>query len=324
MRAAYIESLGGADQIRFGQLPEPEVGPADVLVRVEAVAVDPVDLLIRSGTFRTPLTFPFVLGRDLVGTVVASGREASAFRPGERVWSNSMGHGGRQGAFAERVAVPADRLYPLPGGADPVQAVAVFHPAATAHIALEACANLTAGESLFVNGGAGNVGRCLITFGAELGARVLAGVRASESIEICREAGASKVLDTTSVDLYPALAEVVPDGLDVHVDTSRSSRLADAVGSVGVGGRILIIVAAREASPVEPGFYTRDIRILGFVISRATKAELAQAAGWINRRLATGALALPVAAILPLSRTRRAHEMLADGVRGRIVLRPDG
>jgi NADPH:quinone reductase-like Zn-dependent oxidoreductase len=98
------------------------------------VAVNPVDTYVRTGRSRTPVAFPFVVGRDLVGTVAAVGSEAVPFRVGDRVWCNSLGHEGRQGSFAELAVVPADRLYPLPQGVDPGLAVAVAHPAGTAYL----------------------------------------------------------------------------------------------------------------------------------------------------------------------------------------------
>ena len=136
MRAAYITELGPPEAIRLGDLPVPEIGPTDVLAEVDTVTVNPVDTLVRSGGYQTPTPFPFVVGRDLVGTVAAVGAGVTGFAAGDRVWCNSLGHGGRQGSFAEYAAVPAERLYRLPDGADPVAAVASFHPAATAYLAL--------------------------------------------------------------------------------------------------------------------------------------------------------------------------------------------
>ncbi len=123
MRAAYITELGPADAIRVGELPVPAIGPTDVLVRVEVVAVDPVDTMVRSGAYPTPTPFPFVVGRDLVGTVAVAPPGAAGFAPGDRVWCNSLGHGGRQGSFAGYAPVPAERLYHLPAAVDPVAEV---------------------------------------------------------------------------------------------------------------------------------------------------------------------------------------------------------
>lgn len=152
MLAAYITELGSADAIRVGRLPVPQPGPTDVLVHAQAVAVNAVDTFVRSGTYRTPTPFPFVLGRDLVGTVAAVGPGAAPFRVGQAVWCNSLGHGGRQGACAEYAVVPADRLYALPPGVDPVAAVAAVHPAATAYLGLFIHAHLRPGETVFVGG----------------------------------------------------------------------------------------------------------------------------------------------------------------------------
>src|SRR5581483_10985689 len=110
--------------MRVGELPVPAAGACDVLVKVNAVAVNQVDTYIRSGRYPVPMPSPFVVGRDLVGTVAAA-RPESGFAPGQQVWCNSLGHGGRQGSFSEYAVVPAERLYPLPE-ADPVTAVAAF------------------------------------------------------------------------------------------------------------------------------------------------------------------------------------------------------
>jgi NADPH:quinone reductase-like Zn-dependent oxidoreductase len=194
MRAAYITELGPAEAIRVGALAVPDPGPTDVLVQVEVVAVDPVDTLVRSGAYATPTPFPFVVGRDLVGTVAAAGPGAAGFAPRDRVWCNSLGHGGRQGSFAEYAVVPADRLYHLPAGADPVTAVAALHPAATAHLALFRHGGLRPGEIVYVGGGAGNVGSALTRLAGLGGARVLAGAR-PEDAGWCRSAGAAELVD---------------------------------------------------------------------------------------------------------------------------------
>ena len=100
MRAAVIHRLGPAESILLEELPVPQPAAHEVLVRVIATTVNPVDTFVRSGAFRTPITFPFVVGRDVVGTVEALGSEVSRFSVGDLVWSNSLGHGGRQGAAA--------------------------------------------------------------------------------------------------------------------------------------------------------------------------------------------------------------------------------
>src|SRR5690606_23447447 len=110
MPAAYITAYGGPEVIQVGRLPVPVPGPTDVLVHTELSAVNHVDTFVRSGSCATLTPFPFVIGRDLVGTVAATGPGVDGFTVGDRVWCNSLGHGGRQGSFAEYAVVAADRL----------------------------------------------------------------------------------------------------------------------------------------------------------------------------------------------------------------------
>ena len=170
MRAAYITAHGPAEAITVGELPVPPVGPADVLVAVRVVAVDPVDTFVRSGEYATPVPFPFVIGRDLAGEVVAVGAGLPSFTPGDRVWCNSLGHEGRQGSFAEYAAVPAGRLYRVPDGVSLEGAVAVAHPAATAYLAWFAHGMLRLGETVYIGGAAGNVGSAAVTMAHAAGA----------------------------------------------------------------------------------------------------------------------------------------------------------
>src|SRR4051794_21558873 len=101
MRAAYIEQTGPPEVIRVGELPRPEPGPGQLLVRVHAVALNPIDLYIRSGLITAPLSFPYVIGCDLAGTVERSGPNCARFRAGDRVWGTNQGLLGRQGVASE-------------------------------------------------------------------------------------------------------------------------------------------------------------------------------------------------------------------------------
>jgi NADPH:quinone reductase-like Zn-dependent oxidoreductase len=321
MRAAYITELGPAEAIRVGDLPVPVPGPTDVLVRVEVVVVNPVDILVRSGGYSTPTPFPFVVGRDLVGTAAEVGAGTVGFAAGDRVWCNSLGHGGRQGSFAEYAVVPAERLYRLPAAADPVAAVALFHPAATAYLALFRRGELRPTETVYVGGAAGNVGTAMTALASSGGARVLAGARA-EDAEWCRAAGADEVVDYRDPDLRGRLAALAPAGIDLYVDTSGHLDLPAAIDLLADGGRVLLIAGGGQRLTLPAGpLYTHDRRIVGFVISRAGVGELAEAAAVLNGRLAAGDLPVRVRAVWPLERTAEAHQAVEQGLRGRTVLR---
>lgn len=325
MTAAHLTRLGPPDVITIGDLPVPQVGSTEVLVEVEAVAVNRVDALIRAGTYPTATPFPFVVGRDLVGTVRLTGPAVEGFWPGDRVWCNSLGHAGRQGSFAEYAAVPQERLYHLPDGVDPTLAVAVAHPAATAYLAWFVHAGLRPGQTVHVGGAAGNVGTAAVQMAARAGARVLASARPADH-ERCRRAGAELVVDYHAPDLDQQLLDAAPDGVDVCWDTSGTHDLDLAAAVLSPGGRLLLTAGpdSRPRLPVGP-LYTKDIGILGFVISRAATTDLAEAATLINDMLVAGQLTTRIAHELPLTDAALAHTLVEEGtVRGRIVLRPRG
>lgn len=150
MKAAYIKQLGDASSIQVGELPDPEIQQTDVLVQVEGVAVDHVDTYVRSGTYKTDIAFPHVIGRDMVGQVIAVGSAVTAFKPGDSVWTNAMGYDGRQGVTSTLAAVPADRLAPVPAGVDHLQLIASVHSSATAVIILNDVMQAEFGQSVLI------------------------------------------------------------------------------------------------------------------------------------------------------------------------------
>ncbi|MFE6306512.1 zinc-binding dehydrogenase [Nocardiopsis sp. NPDC057823] len=323
MDAAYIDRLGPADEIRHGRLPDPLPGPADVLVEVTATAVNHVDTFVRSGAWRTLLTFPFVIGRDLVGTVAATGERVSGFAPGDRVWSLSMGYAGRPGAAAERVAVPADHLHHLPAGADPVDAVALAHPAATAHAALFRCGRLRAGETVAVVGAGGNVGGAAVALAVDAGARVVA-VASAHDADYCAKLGADAVVDRAAPDVHRRLARLCPDGVDVYVDAAGRNEVDHALGVLARRGRIVLLAGMRTRAVIPVGdLYLLDRTVTGFAISQASTGELARAVADLGPLIADGRLRPREVEVLPLEAAAEAHRAVETGrARGRrFVLR---
>lgn len=326
MRAAYIESTGPADRIRVGELPVPRPGPTDVLVRMEASAVNHVDLFVRSGVYPTLTPFPFVIGRDLVGTVVGAGSGAGAFTAGDRVWCNSLGYGGRQGAFAEYAVVSADRLYPLPGGVDPLAAAPVLHTGATAYLGLVREAALGPGETVFVAGAAGGVGSAVVQLATAMGARVVATCSPRDAAW-CADCGADLVLDYHRDDLYARVREAAPGGIDVWWDNSGQNDFAGFLPLMATGGRAVVLsgLGAGSAPTLPVGtMYTKDVSVRGFAISNATVSDLAGAADVVGGRLAAGRLRARVGATFGLDEAAAAHRAMESGSVGgrRIVVVP--
>ncbi|HLQ86446.1 MAG TPA: NADPH:quinone reductase, partial [Salinisphaeraceae bacterium] len=319
----FIRHPGSADSIIVGELPVPQPGPTDVLVHMEASAVNQVDLFVRSGAFPTHTPFPFVIGRDLVGTVAAAG-PGTEFAAGDPVWCNSLGHHGRQGAFAQYAVVAAERLYPLPAQVEPSQAAAVLHPGATAHLGLLREARLSAGETLLVEGAAGGVGSAVVQMASTLGARIIA-TAAAQDESWCRSCGADVVYDYHDRDLYQQIGAAAPDGVDVWWDTSGRNDFSQCLPLLAMGGRAVVMSGLQGASPTLPvgQMYPREITLHGFAISNASTSDLAAAAKTVNRLLDMGRLQARIGATFRLADAAQAHAALEDGsVKGRIVVLP--
>lgn len=322
MRAAYVTELGPPENIEVGELAEPTLGAFDVLVQPQAMAVNFVDTLIRSGRYPTPKRFPFVIGRDLVGVVTATGDGVDGFGAGDAVWCNSLGHGGRQGSFAEYVSVPRERLYPLPDGADPTETVALLHPAGTAYLGLFREAALRFGETILVSGGAGAVGSSAVQFAAASGAHVIATAR-EEDADWCRSVGAEVVLDYRDPDLAARIRTAAPGGVDVFFETSRHFDFPRTLPLLAQGGRFVVISSLGSAVqlPLDQ-LYLRDASLRGFTISGATATDLAGAARAINDGVSRGLLRVRIGTRLRLEESARAHRLMEEGTRGRIVVIP--
>src|SRR5438874_2128172 len=216
MKAAYYETTGGPDVIRFGELPRPTPGQGEVLVRVAAAAVNPIDTYIRSGAVAMNLPKPFIPGCDLAGTVEAAEPGVSRFKPGDRVWGSNQGLLGRQGTFAEYACVKEEWLNPTSAGVRDEEAAAVALVGITAHLGLFRCAGLKAGETVFVNGGTGGVGSMVVQMAKAVGAKVITTVGSAEKAAVCRSWGADRVLNYKTDDV-PAGVKDFTQGQGVQV-----------------------------------------------------------------------------------------------------------
>ncbi len=324
MKAAFIEKLGPPSVIQYGDLPMPEIAPQDVLVKVTAVTVDQVDTLIRSGSFETHPKFPFIIGRDMTGQVVETGRNVSRFQVGQWVWCNNQGYAGRQGTFSEYCAIHEDLLYPLPAEADPFETVAVLHSALTAVLGLQFKAGLRSGETVFVNGGDGNVGTAVLQIANKLGAKVAVTSATEEKAEWCKALGADAVINYKTEDVAEAVRKFAPNGVNVYWDATRKFDARRAVEAVAQRGRIIFITGAghETALPVQ-SFFLRNCTLFGFTVTDATNQELATYASNINHWLASKSLRAKIARWLSLADAAEAHRLSeSGGLFGKIVLQP--
>lgn len=324
MKAAFFNKTGEAEVIQYGELPVPEIKEKQVLVKMKAVAANPVDTYIRAGKFplEKPLPIPYIIGMDLVGTVskVSNG---SKFKTGQRVWTSSLGFGGRQGSFSEYAVVDEDRLYAAPQNVSDEEIVAVLQSAITACHGLLHVAKLRKGETIYINGAAGNVGSAVIQLAKACEATVIASSSNHEKIKWCQELGADLVVDYRHPKAIDTIKQFAPQGINVYWDTSRNPNFDVAVDLLAMKGRIVLMAGAEARPPFPVGpFYRKQCSMLGFAILNNPPEELQQCATIINMCLERKQLKAKIAAKLPLSEAAKAHQMLENDhdLWGKIVL----
>lgn len=330
MKAAYIEQPGPPENIRYGDLPTPGLTGSQVLVRVRAVSVNPVDTYIRAGTIAMQLPKPFIVGCDLAGVVEAIGPEVTMFKPGDRVWGSNQGLLGRQGTFSEFAAVDQQWLYPTPECVSDRDAAAIALVGITAHLGLFRDAKIQSGETLFVHGGSGGVGSCVVQMAKLVGARVITTAGSDEKVAICQELGADRVVNYRRDDVDEAIRQFAPHGVHVWFETLREPNLDRAVNHLAFRGRV-ILMAGRDARPPFPvgPFYVKDGVVHGFAMFNSPPSEQRLAADQINRWLAEGRLRARISRVMPLSETAAAHRLqeqstvhCSGALAGKIVLEP--
>jgi NADPH2:quinone reductase len=330
MKAAYITQTGPPEVIIYGDLPDPKPAPTQCLIKVAAVDVNPIDTYVRSGMLATKLYFPFVLGRDLAGTVIEAGARATRFKAGDRVWATNQGFGGRQGTFSELAAVDECWLHPSPASVSDEEIVALSLVATTAHLGLLRNAKLQPGEILFVNGGTGGVGSCVVQIAKILGARVITTAGSDEKVQACRQLGADLALNYKTENVDAAIKAFAPNGVNVWWETLREQDFDRTFSLLAQRGRMVVMAGrdARPAFPVGP-FYTKDCSLHGFAMFNSSAEEQQAAAEDLNRWMAEGNLRARIDRILPLSESAAAHRLQEEStihksgaLAGKIVLKP--
>lgn len=314
MKAAYLESTGAPEVIRHGDLPRPTPGPREVLVRVKAAALNPIDTYIRAGMVAMPLPKPFIPGCDLAGVVEALGPEAKRFRPGDRVWGSNQGLLGRQGTFAEYAAVAEDWLYPTPANVSDEEAAAVALVGITAHLGLFRCARTQPGDIVFTNGGTGGVGAMVVQMARAVGAEAITTVGSADKADLCRRWGVDRVLNYRTDDVAAGIRDFTQGkGVDVWYETQREPDFMRTVELMARRGRI-VIIAGRQAQPVFPvgPFYVKGLSLFGFAMFNATAEEQRACADDINKWLEAKKLQALIGRKFPLSEAAAAHRFLEE------------
>ncbi|TDC77574.1 NAD(P)H-quinone oxidoreductase [Micromonospora sp. KC606] len=236
MRAMTIPEPGGPEALLWAEVPDPEPGPGEVVVAVRASAVNRADLLQRQGHYPPPPGAPAYPGLECSGVVAALGPGVTGWEVGQEVCALLAG-----GGYAERVAVPAGQLLPVPAGVDLVDAAALPEVACTVWSNVVRLARLGKGETLLVHGGGSGIGTFAIQLGTALGATVVVTARSAKH-ERLRELGAAHAIDYREQNFVEEVRRITDGrGADVILDIMGASYLGRNVAALADGGRLVVI-----------------------------------------------------------------------------------
>ena len=302
MKAVLLYEYGGAENLRYEDTDQPAIGDDEVLVRVRATSINPVDFKLRSGEMRAymPLDFPAVLGRDLAGEVVSSGKDVSGFNKGMRVMALA------NGTYAECTVAKADVLAPIPDALSFQQAAALPLVITTGAQLIERAIKPSAGQTILVTGALGGVGRAAVHVARKQKARVIAGVRGNEREEAAR----LPVDEVVAIDDEKAVAKLTD--LDAIADTVGGATIKRLLRTIRSGGVLGSVLGKPEGADKYP------IRIEAFMAT-PDASRLYQLADDVAR----GEFSIPIARTMSLADVQEAHRIAErGGTGGKIILVP--
>jgi len=321
MKAAVIDGYGGSGRLQIREVAEPAApGPGQVLLRVRAAGINPVDWKIRKGSLRLvmPAKFPLILGADVAGEVEAVGPEVTRFQPGDAVYGGADPRG-PGGGYAERVLTRESALAVKPASLSFEEAAALPVAAMTALQALRDKGELAAGERVVINGAAGGVGHLAVQLAAALGAKV-AGVASHQNLDFVRSLGAQEAIDYEEEDFAGR------DGAwDVIFDAVGNRSYQDCEPSLSSDGGIYVTTAVGPR-PFLNALFTGLSGLFGqkkrarWIVAKQTTEDLTLLAHLVDQ----GRVRPVIQEIFPLEEVGKAHDLSETGrVRGKLVVRVD-
>jgi NADPH:quinone reductase-like Zn-dependent oxidoreductase len=241
MKAAYIERNGGPEVFKYGDLPDPTLGPGDVLVDIHAATVNGADWKVRNGDYGTSMKFPYVLGRDFSGTVAALGEGVTDFKVGDAVFG--VLPAGQEGTYAEKLAVKAAVIAKKPDSLSHVNAAALSLIGLTAQNSVEDTLKLKRGETILIQGGAGGVASYAIQLAKHLGAKVIT-TTSTANVEYVKSLGADQAIDYSKED-FTSIGQVC----DAVFETVGGDVAVKSYAVLKPGGRAAFIASGPKAPP---------------------------------------------------------------------------
>lgn len=300
MKAAVIHEFGGPEVLNYEDFPDPQFGRGQVLVRVTAASINPVDLSWRQGQRKDIIKPPAVLGWDLSGTVVALGGGVDNLAIGDRVF------GWDEHTYAELCAVDASVLAKVPPGLDPVEAAALPLVCSTGFRLISETGEAKAGETVLVSGANGSVGRSAVFAAKDRGCVVIAGVRAKD-LGAASGLGADRVI---ALDDDAALAALKP--VDLVANTVRGPATARLLAKIKSGGRFASVTGVPDGADKYP-----QVGIKAQVSKQDPDSYL-----YAAKAVLDGRLHIAISMILPLSQAAQGHAAVERGGIGKVLLKP--
>jgi len=313
MKAVVIDAPGGPEVMTLRTLPVPTVDADDVLIEVHAAGVAVWDLQIRKSMTWVKPRFPYVLGSDGSGIVVAIGPSVTRFKVGDAVygycWDNLKG-----GFYAEYVSAPSDCIAKLPKGISLEAAGALGASGLTALSGVDRALNLKRGDNVIIHGASGAVGTLAVQLAKLRGARVLATASGDEGVALVRRLGADVAIDGRTGDIAAAARTFAPKGADAVLAFAGGDALEKCLDALRAGGKFAYPTGVEPVPKSRPGLNTSPYDAL-FGDQKVQWAEL-------NRAVEAKKFEVPIAATFALSEAADAHRRVeAGGVRGKVLLK---
>ncbi|HEX4346577.1 MAG TPA: NADPH:quinone reductase [Vicinamibacterales bacterium] len=326
MRRILVREFGGPEVMKIDEAPTPKPGAPEVLVRVRAAGVNPVETYIRAGTYARKPNLPYVPGSDGAGEVEAVGADVTLFKPGDRVYiaGDNVTTAAGAGTYAEYCVCAPAMLHRLPERTTFAQGAALGVPYATAHRALFIRANAKPAETVLVHGATGGVGIAAVQIAHAFGMRVIGTGGTERGMKAVRENGADLVVNHREGNYLDAVLKATDGkGVDVILEMSAHTNLDKDFSVLAKYGRIVIIGNRGRTEIDARGALARDAAILGMTLFNATPAELVSIHAALVAGLANGTLSPIIGREFKLEEAPKAHEaVLESGAMGKIVLVP--
>jgi NADPH2:quinone reductase len=322
MKAIVVKEFGAPELMKLETLPDPAPGKGQVLVRVKAIGVNPVEVYIRSGTYARKPALPYTPGTDLGGVVEKTGPEVTRVKAGDRVYTHGVAAG--FGAYADLAVCDESQVHRLPDHITFQQGAAMGVPYGTAWRALMLRAQAKAGETIFVHGASGGVGTAAVQIARACGMRVIGTAGTDKGLALVREQGAHEVLNHKDADYMQKVMELTGGrGADVIVEMLANVNLDKDLEILALRGRVMV-VGNRGRVEIDPRkAMGKDGAILGMTMFNATPEDLRQVFAALDAGLENRTLNPVVGKELPLADAVKAHAAVMEpGAYGKIVMIP--